>query len=670
MLFSFLLPTRGRLEWCIESLRSIRDLAHDKNCFEVLLAFDDDDDPSIRNSILMYCEETKIHHKHIITPRYGYKKLNFYYNTLSRMATGDYLWLWNDDAFLQTAWWDIIMKENIEKRPDVVWDFQSSFYGILPLVPRKYIDTMKHFSLHAHNDTWIVCVFRDLMKLWELESRIRIKHIHTDFEDVEYNHPAFLDTKGSFAHTAIDRDSISTRCLYYADCLRIAKAHFPNTSVVFPDLGVKKRVGFVGMGKLGLPVAVGMAAKGHVVYGYDIAAHTNIYTHPKECLHTHEADEMGFGSMKNMLETTTLRFLDDMDTLVAVSEMVFVAVQTPHDAQYEGITRIPDDRKDFDYNYLVDSITKLSEAAHRLQKKIIVIIISTVLPGTLKKYILPVLSPFVTLCYNPYFIAMGTVLRDFYHPEFILLGANDKEASDKVTKFYSTICDAPVFKTSVENAELIKVCYNTMISTKIAFANTIMELCDKIDNTNIDDVTTALGLATRRITSAAYLTGGMGDGGGCHPRDNIAMSWLSKKQRLSYDWFDNIMIAREQQTEYMADLIEQYWKHYQGSLDVCILGKAFKPNTNLVTGSPSLLLKTILDERNIPSMITDYYEDLAPKARIYFIGTKHDRYADISFSEGSVIIDPHRYISDKGHYAALHSVGNIRGSRNRIERQL
>lgn len=674
--FSFMLPTRKRVDWCLESIRSIYDLAADKTCFEILLAFDDDDVES-RERIVAYCQSAGITHQVIVVPRYGYKKLHFYYNTLAKLAASDYLWLWNDDAFFQTPGWDGIMKENIVRVPDMVWDFDSSFPGILPLVPKKYVDTLGHYSLHAHNDTWMLVLFRELLKVWEIEKRITIKHIHT--EEGRLHDPEFAEVNQDMAtDTFSERDSHSSYCLYFADVYRLARAHFPHVqSVEFPSFGPNvRRIGFVGMGKLGLPVAVGMAAKGHMVYGYDVAQHISIYKHPRECLATQEADPSGSGSIKEMLDTTTLRFVDDIEVIVAVSEIVFVAVQTPHGPEYEGVTRIPGSRKDFDYSYLVESMTKISAAATKLQKNVTVVVISTVLPGTMRKHVMPILSPYVTLVYNPYFIAMGTVLRDFYNPEFVLVGLNEKrnEISKTIIDFYSTICGekVPIFITTVENAELIKVCYNTMISTKIAFANTVMELCDHIDNTSVDAVTTALGLATRRITSAAYLTGGMGDGGGCHPRDNIAMSWLSREHDLKFDFFESMMMAREQQTEYLATLIERYWRHYEQKLDVCIMGEAFKPNTNLTTGSPSILLKGMVGEIGIPCTSHDHHVNpdgpMWPRDRphIYFIGTKHDDYASFDFPAGSVIIDPHRYIPWKDHYAALHHVGSYMTSRNRI----
>jgi UDPglucose 6-dehydrogenase len=186
---------------------------------------------------------------------------------------------------------------------------------------------------------------------------------------------------------------------------------------------------------------------------------------------------------------------------------------------------------------------------------------------------------------------------------------------------------------------------------KIAYANTIMEMCNRLPNTNADEVTAAIGMANRRLMSPAYLKGGMGDGGGCHPRDNIAMSWLSDKLGLSFNFFDSIMIARERQTEFLADLICSERDKGAPKLPVVILGKAFKPDTNLVTGSPAVLLGNILSERAVDFTYADpYCEGCAPVASvvgspaIFFIGCKHKILAETQFAAGSIVLDPHRYM--------------------------
>jgi UDPglucose 6-dehydrogenase len=322
-------------------------------------------------------------------------------------------------------------------------------------------------------------------------------------------------------------------------------------------------------------------------------------------------------------------------------------VQTPHQSQYEGHVPIPETREDFNYEYLVSSVKTLSETLDRMNEKRIITIISTVLPGTLRKYVFPVLSNNISLCYNPYFIAMGSVVYDFYNPEFILLGHVNDDAEKLVRQFYATITPAEVFSTTLENAEMIKVSYNTYITTKIVMANNIMEMCHHLPNTNVDVVMAALKKGTRRLVSPAYLNGGMGDGGGCHPRDNIAMSWLSNRLGLENNYYDFIMKKREKQTEFLADLIIEQSKNT--GKRICVLGTAFKPNTNIETGSPAILLKNQLIVKGYE--VATYDPHMNPMQKwtcqedcIYFIGCRHDCFQEYAFGDACVVIDPHRYI--------------------------
>jgi len=399
------------------------------------------------------------------------------------------------------------------------------------------------------------------------------------------------------------------------------------------------RIGFIGLGKLGLPVALAIESKGHTVVGYDIS---------QQVKNIVEAKKIPYREIwaQEYLEKSRLRFVS-VEEVVAHAEMIFVPIQTPHDPAYEGITRIPEKRADFDYTYLKAGMNTLSAEIEKQGKKMVVVIISTVLPGTIRREIKPLLGPHTKLCYNPFFIAMGTTMRDFLHPEFVLFGVDDEEAADKAEKFYRTLHHAPFFKTSIENAELIKVAYNTFISTKLAFVNTLMEMCHKLPGTNVDDVTNALKLGRRRLISDAYFSGGMGDGGGCHPRDNIALSWLARELNLSMDWFENIMMQRERQTDWLAHLIEQY---RQPEDKLYILGKSFKPETNIQVGSPSILLKNILVERGHEvTMYDPWIDETAPtfERGVYFIGTKHPGFGEFDFPQGSVVLDPWRYIPDR-----------------------
>ena len=409
-------------------------------------------------------------------------------------------------------------------------------------------------------------------------------------------------------------------------------------------------IGFIGLGKLGLPCALAVESRGHKVVGYDPSEQV------KDIIDTKKLQYQEIWAQEH-LDKSKIE-IKSVEDVVGESEIIFVPIQTPHGEQFEGITRIPDEREDFDYTHLKKGIKDLSEEIYYQQSKKVVIIISTVLPGTIRKEIKPLIdnNPYFKLCYNPFFIAMGTTMRDFLSPEIVLFGVDDSWAAKKAKKFYRTLHHSPFYDTTIENAELIKVVYNTFISTKIAFVNTVMEMCHHLPNTNVDDVTNALKMCDDRIISYKYLSGGMGDGGGCHPRDNIALSWLSDKLGLSFNWFDNIMKQREVQTDWLADLIEETSFKYKGCADgypILILGKSFKPETNIVTGSPSILLKNILEERGHKQVsmwdpyVDDSENDSQQEPMIYFIGTKHPDFTTYSYNQGSIIIDPWRYIPEQ-----------------------
>jgi len=411
------------------------------------------------------------------------------------------------------------------------------------------------------------------------------------------------------------------------------------------------KIGMIGLGKLGLPVAVAMDLRGHDVMGYDLdPARMSKAPQPYR-----EAGPDGTGDFNDWLAKSDVRF-GSLDEVVAHGDIVFIAVQTPHDRRYEGITRLPATRKDFDYSYLVAAIKAVAQAldAPFAHEKVIAVI-STVLPGTCRRELLPLLPPGASLVYNPSFIAMGTTMRDFLEPEFVLIGG-EGQAALTVGAFYGEAgIRAPVpGLMSIESAELTKVAYNTYISQKIAFANTVMEICHAIPGADCDQVIDALSLAHRRLISPAYLRGGMGDGGGCHPRDGIAMSWLAQKLDLSHDLFDDAMQCREHQAEWLAYMLVN--RSEQGRtaaqvLPIAIMGYAFKKGTNLTVGSPALLVAEIIKANGRHFRLIDPHVDgcleQITEPVVALIGCNHDEWPGYEFPAGSVVIDPWRYIPDR-----------------------
>lgn len=414
------------------------------------------------------------------------------------------------------------------------------------------------------------------------------------------------------------------------------------------------KIGMIGLGKLGLPVAVAMDMRGHDVMGYDLDE-TRMSKEPQPY---QETGPDGTGDFNDWLAKSDVRF-GSLPDVVEHSEIVFIAVQTPHDPRYEGITRLPPERKDFDYSFLVAAVKAVAQA---ITKPIIVAIISTVLPGTCRREITPLLPPEASLVYNPSFIAMGTTMRDFLDPEFVLIGAavGDEGTRDAVWACYKQMlwrsaiqggANPPLQIMSVESAELTKVAYNTYISQKIAFANTVMEICHGIPGADCDEVIDALSLAHRRLISPAYLRGGMGDGGGCHPRDNIAMSWLAQRQGLSHDIFDDVMRCREEQAWWLA--AEMMRRSSNHGLPLAIYGYAFKKGTNLTVGSPALLIYNMLIEGGYACQLIDPHvdgEDAEPvqSPAVILIGCNHDELADpAGFPPGSIVLDPWRIVPDQ-----------------------
>ena len=274
-------------------------------------------------------------------------------------------------------------------------------------------------------------------------------------------------------------------------------------------------VRFVGFGKLGLPSAPAIESKGHTVVGCDINPSVKEYVASRRipCL------EAGAPELP---QSTRLEVLPLADVLRR-PEIIFVPVQTPRDPLYEGTTRLSGTTADFDYTYLKDDCRSISAELDRLGEDRIIVIISAALPGIIEREIRPLLSGHAKLCYNPFFIAMGTPVYDFLNPGIVLFGVDDPCAIAKAKEFYSTITDAPFHEMSIVNAELVKVNYNTFITMMINFANNLMEACHKLrgdgSDTDVDVVIDALADCGHRIISPAYMKGGMPDGGGrYHPR--------------------------------------------------------------------------------------------------------------------------------------------------------
>ena len=393
----------------------------------------------------------------------------------------------------------------------------------------------------------------------------------------------------------------------------------------------KCKVGFIGIGKLGLDCAE-VFAEQHEVRGYDIYPRTSNTV--KVC---------------------------DISEVVNESEWIFIAVPTPHTEGYDG--SVPSSHmepRDFGHDAVIDAINNVNRYASAPKK---VVLISTVLPGTTRKKFIPLLDPKHEFVYNPYLIAMGSVKWDMVNPEMIMLGTEDGSLTGiagELHDLYETIMqNNPRYEVGTwDECEAIKIFYNTFISAKVGLVNMIQDFAMKIGNINVDVVTNALARSTMRIMGPKYMTAGMGDAGACHPRDNIALRWLAEEYNIGYDLFDTVMHAREIQARNLAlFLVDQAKKH---NLPVVIHGKAYKPDVEYCIGSYSTLVGFYVEEAGLPVVYVDPLADDRKdcldtidspavflwahnrKITYEYTGNTPDTQPYCKIESGSIIVDPWR----------------------------
>ena len=407
------------------------------------------------------------------------------------------------------------------------------------------------------------------------------------------------------------------------------------------------KIGFIGLGKLGLDCAEVMAEK-YTVHGYDIYPRTSDSV--KVC-------------------ATTKEMIDN-------SDWIFIAVQTPHVEGYDG--SVPSSHmepKDFGHDAVKNAISMVNEHATEPKK---IVLISTVLPGTTRRHFYSMLDSKHQFLYNPYLIAMGSVKWDFANPEMVMIGTetgNASEMEDLINLYRPLMKNNPRYVTGTwDECESIKIFYNTFISAKVGLVNMIQDFALKIGNINVDVVTDALAQSTMRIMGPKYMTAGMGDSGACHPRDNIALRWLAKEYDIGYDMFDTIMGAREIQAKNLADFLVAN----ANGKPIVIHGKAYKPDVPFCIGSYSTLIGFYIEEHGLSVTYLDPLAD-NPKGVVESIDEPsivlyaHNRYITYGYTgqytkdstfycdipKGSVIVDPWRRLPDLTDIEVIH-YGNTR----------
>jgi len=411
------------------------------------------------------------------------------------------------------------------------------------------------------------------------------------------------------------------------------------------------KVAMIGCGKLGLPCAEVMAEHYDVV-GYDVVKDP----------------------------AATIPLVDSIVEAVTGRDIIFVAVPTPHDPLYGGEAPISNlAPRDFDYGMVIAVLQELNKVVTDDQ---LIVLISTVLPGTTRKNLLNFLQR-GRFIYNPYLIAMGSVKWDMVNPECLIIGTEDGSITgdaQELIDFYKPLMknEPRVNVGTWDEAEAIKIFYNTFISAKIGLVNMIQDVAEKNGNINVDVVTDALKAATQRITGPRYLTAGLGDAGACHPRDNIALRWLANELDLGYDLFQAIMGSRDAQAFNMARRLADLAQ--ENNMPVVIHGKAYKPYVPYTIGSYSILVGHYVEHTGTKL----YYVDpltgdtevpegpavvlMAHNPAITYAGTGVEVKTDEFYFDippGSIIVDPWRTINSVPGCRVVH-YGNPKFNKPRI----
>lgn len=347
-------------------------------------------------------------------------------------------------------------------------------------------------------------------------------------------------------------------------------------------------VAVIGCGKLGGTMIGCLASRGFNVIGVDVSPAA---VDALNAGHT-PAQETGLdeliGANKERIKGTL-----NFEEAIVNSELSFVIVPTPSD-----------ERGAFSLKYAATAFENIGKALAKRKEYHTVVLTSTVLPGSTRLSLLPILEKFsgkkcgidFGLCYSPEFIALGTVIRDYLNPDFYLVGEFDERSGQALESVNSRVAlnNAPSKRMSLENAELAKISVNSFVTMKISYANMLADFCERIPGGDVDVVSDAIGLDKR--IGRRYLTGGFGYGGPCFPRDNVALNYVGKKIGAACpilevnDNFNRTIAPR---------FVERLQPYMPAGAAVSVLGLAYKPFSHVIEESSGIYLCRALADKGM-----------------------------------------------------------------------
>jgi UDPglucose 6-dehydrogenase len=343
----------------------------------------------------------------------------------------------------------------------------------------------------------------------------------------------------------------------------------------------------IGLGKLGLGFAACLARAGFDVLGVDL---------DQDLVEriNHEASVFDEPGVAAAIATTTsgaLRAATDMSTAVAHGNTAFILLPTPS---------LPDGS--FDSSKIVQALINLCGSIRAQNKQRFLIVIgSTVSPGTMAGTLVPIVErrlgrlvgESVSICYNPEFVALGSVVADFERPDLLLIGESHAAAGAEVERILRRLVrnNPPVHRMSFTSAEIAKLALNNFLTVKISYANFLSQICSQVDGADIDAITGALADDSR--IGGKYLRAGPAFGGPCFPRDVDALATFARQNGRRADFLEAVSEINSAQKDSLAKTVCQQ-AIALGVRSVGILGLSYNDAAPYVIESPSLDLLKVL----------------------------------------------------------------------------
>ena len=351
------------------------------------------------------------------------------------------------------------------------------------------------------------------------------------------------------------------------------------------------KVGIIGLGFVGLSLAVFLSSKNVKVTGIDTDT-TKIQTIQKGIPPFYEPRLQHY--LKKAIKTG-LKLKTKISSDVFSNDLIFLTVGTPINKHGE-----------INLDYIKSAVILLNKKLQFAKKIPTIIIKSTVVPGTTIQIIKPLLernsfqeSIDFNLLTNPEFLRESSAIKDTRNPHVVIVGGNNTKSRKKLVEFYKKIYpkNQDYVETNTTTAEMIKYANNAFLATKITFINSMANMCQKIPDTNVDDIAKVMGMDPR--ISHLFLNAGPGFGGSCFPKDLQALITYSKNIGYSPKLLETVQNCNNQQVDSIIKLLKKNVKNLHNK-KIGILGLAFKENTNDIRESVSInLIKKLLQEKCI-----------------------------------------------------------------------